>query len=1083
MRQPTDHATDPKYVNRWDSDGSPQPFLCKDLSGYGFLLPGNIKNLEDLCYRYLTQPSNGQVEYRPVTHYVLLTFTRSQSLMSESGLYNRMGHMPETETAFWVLTAAIKRTAGVPVADHLAWFIPYVFVDNPVAMVAGREIYGFAKETGWFDIPDNKQPPQRFAVDVIGVERAIPDVAAKRHRLLEVVRTADGALPDAAKAWSTAEDALRALTQRLLHGEALMIPGVGVVEDLVHELTHREVSLVFLKQFYNAANGNLACYQAIVEASVSFSNLRTMALVPGNYQLNLQHLDSHPVGSDLGLQPTQAAVANYRVEYDFTIGAGTEVWRAAEPAPSHLAPPVTAHWFGQSPQPSRPTVAPRPTRASADSAPARRRRGGTPQKIAILGGGVGAMAAAFELTDQPGWQDRYEITVYQLGWRLGGKGASGRNPQASQRIEEHGLHIWLGFYENAFHVMRRCYEELGRTPGAPLATWQDAFKPQNFVVFEEYINGRWIHSPVEYPTNSSVPGDGGELPRVWDYIPMLLQWMTQLFATSPHARTRAADGPSLNRADLPHWWERIITRIGADLEIVGLDVAGLFLERAYRLARALDPDPQRHQPEEHDAILWFLKHFMQWFWRKVERDIETDYTARHVFIMLDLCAATVTGLIADRVVVNGFDSIDQYELREWLGKHGASAEITLPSAWARSGYDLVFGFRRGSIEHPSMAAGTSLRGTLRMLLTYKGAIMWKMQAGMGDTIFTPLYEVLKRRGVKFKFFHRVKNLHLSNDKRTIASIDIGRQVTLTTDDYDPLTPVKGLPCWPSEPRYEQIVEADALQADHVNLESYWTTWKDREAITLTRGKDFDLVILGIALGALPIVCAELIAARDDWRRMVEEVGTVRTQAFQLWLKPSLRGLGWTMPSPVVGGYVEPLDTWADMSQLIDREDFPAAQTPGNIAYFCGPMEDSAQPPFTDPTFPATQIAVVKTNAVAFLRAHAHHLWPAAAQRQNPNGFNWELLVDPQDRRGEQRADAQYYRANVDPSERYVLSLPGSTQYRLKPGGSGFDNLYLVGDWTYTGMNAGCVEAAVMSGMQASQALTGYPETIVGESDR
>ncbi len=47
------------------------------------------------------------------------------------------------------------------------------------------------------------------------------------------------------------------------------------------------------------------------------------------------------------------------------------------------------------------------------------------KRIAILGGGVGAITAAFELTSQNDWQTRYEITLYQMGHRLGGKGASG----------------------------------------------------------------------------------------------------------------------------------------------------------------------------------------------------------------------------------------------------------------------------------------------------------------------------------------------------------------------------------------------------------------------------------------------------------------------------------------------------------------------------------------------------------------------------------------------------------------------------------------------------------------------------------
>ena len=43
------------------------------------------------------------------------------------------------------------------------------------------------------------------------------------------------------------------------------------------------------------------------------------------------------------------------------------------------------------------------------------------QRVAVLGGGTGSMAAVYGLTNEEGWQDKYDITVYQLGWRLGGK--------------------------------------------------------------------------------------------------------------------------------------------------------------------------------------------------------------------------------------------------------------------------------------------------------------------------------------------------------------------------------------------------------------------------------------------------------------------------------------------------------------------------------------------------------------------------------------------------------------------------------------------------------------------------------------
>ena len=75
------------------------------------------------------------------------------------------------------------------------------------------------------------------------------------------------------------------------------------------------------------------------------------------------------------------------------------------------------------------------------------------KKLVILGGGASSLTAAYALTNAADWRSRYEsITVYQLGWRLGGKGASGRGEH--DRIEEHGLHIWMGWYHNAFAMMR-----------------------------------------------------------------------------------------------------------------------------------------------------------------------------------------------------------------------------------------------------------------------------------------------------------------------------------------------------------------------------------------------------------------------------------------------------------------------------------------------------------------------------------------------------------------------------------------------------------------------------------------------------
>ena len=282
-----------------------------------------------------------------------------------------------------------------------------------------------------------------------------------------------------------------------------------------------------------------------------------------------------------------------------------------------------------------------------------------------------------------------------------------------------------------------------------------------------------------------------------------------------------------------------------------------------------------------------------------------------------------------------------------------------------------------------------------------------------------------------------------------------------------------------------LAERAALAADQdalrtMDLESDWIPWSGVGTRTLRRGVDFDHVLLAISLGALPKICADLIAASPAWKAMVDAVPTVRTQAMQLWVNRDLESLGWTAPNAPVGTGVEPMDTWADMGQLAARETWPADNTPKGVSYFCCAMpDDPNQPPGADAGYPATQLKAVRQTALDFLNGQSSHFWPRA---QTADGFDWQVLVGSATAWGPARLDEQYLRAGIDASDRYVLSPPGSARYRLKPGESGFGNLTLAGDWTENTINAGCMEATVISGLAASRAITGYPEKIAGEAD-
>ena len=47
---------------------------------------------------------------------------------------------------------------------------------------------------------------------------------------------------------------------------------------------------------------------------------------------------------------------------------------------------------------------------------------------------------------------------------------------------------------------------------------------------------------------------------------------------------------------------------------------------------------------------------------------------------------------------------------------------------------------------------------MRIGLTYQGHVAYEFTASMGDVVFAPLYEVCRKNGVRFEFFHRVEEV-------------------------------------------------------------------------------------------------------------------------------------------------------------------------------------------------------------------------------------------------------------------------------------------------------------------------------------
>ena len=731
------------------------------------------------------------------------------------------------------------------------------------------------------------------------------------------------------------------------------------------------------------------------------------------------------------------------------------------------------------------------------------------EHIAILGGGVGGCVAAYWLSSTEELRKKYRVTLYQTGWRLGGKGASSRNPEKKFRSEEHGPHVWFGFYENAFTTLRRCVNELDLKKH-PLGDvdrmfdddiddgGQGLFEASREGVFFNRISGKdWYPWKVEMDRYPGEPGDGDPQPDVRDSL-----W-------------RAADllayNVKLQRLFGP-WAEKVSTWLGGILgrrlpvsqpgtSRYGVNPGDPGGYASYLSRRLVDlAGTERHWYGEWltGRILQVLLDVIGWKIRRRARRPGLSQDELRELSLLDLCRTCLRGALVDVLIRDKtFSQLDGQEFLQWLKHHGATYHTLESSTFLRGYYDTPFAFSKGmahSPEHANFSAGAALRGFFRIFFGHKGAYLYRMKLGMGECVFTPLYLMLKKQDVKIEFFHRVESLVPNAAGNRVERVELTRQARVTTSsgDYNPIAHVTiggtVWPYWPDRPDPAQLDPASLPASDDPGLDSAWSAHRgERVHLADRRAEDdaaidrFDHVILAIPPGAHRRIAGPLMAKDTRFRVMVETSETIRTLACQIWIsagdRNDINSLGWDKTHScreyLLGAATpDPLNVILDATKILRTEATVGAT---HVFYFCGPdLDDPKEPAFgSDPGYPARAHAKAKKECIEYLKENLF-LWPGLCKGDGIT-FDPATLYHPDPAAGpEEKLDWQYFRINLDPSERYVLSTTESTPNRLAPWDTGFNNLVHAGDWCRNGIDIGCVESAATSAMLAAHHLTGYP---------
>lgn len=746
-------------------------------------------------------------------------------------------------------------------------------------------------------------------------------------------------------------------------------------------------------------------------------------------------------------------------------------------------------------------------------------------RVAIFGGGCAGLTAAWELAKQEG----YDLHLYERSWRLGGKGASGRDEQG--RIREHGLHIWLGFYENAFRMMRECYAEVEREGWGPKqdepqrrlphGSIDDAFFPEPHigVAGQNRVGAREVWSG-HLPPMKGRPGDPFDTASNPFTLPGYMARCLHLLGTlmvsvignpggdvpgtpRPEDRSNSDEAVELDFSyDAARSPRALVERMARMLRGGALTTAAGVLQgvtilevwmRKLTMGQAFA-----------DTVIEFVEALAAQTRKLLTDVVAVDEHIRRKTEIIDIVMTIAVGLYRDRVLLDarGLDAINDIDYRDWLTKHGAT-KTAVASPFITGIYDLVFAYRDGDHDRPALAAGVALRGALRMFLTYRGAMFYRMRSGMGETIFSPLYKALGRSSdlikspVTFHFQHALEDVEL--DLKAEGGPRVAR-LTLATagdpaklDEIGAASALDHFGCWPEH--------------DHLFAEARQKTKARR--LSLAADEDFDVAIFAMGVDDFVRVCDRDEAsagatpqgeahgdagtaghqdqqAENDglfairrWRSMRKHVRTAGTKAAQVWLDKDLEALGWFRGPAVISAMGEPFATWADMTYTLageqawrdalarDRGEEPLDDPSQSVAAFCTVLGDQE---IEDAKAAKGGIeGLVDDHLSQWLTEGMQPFWPKLFDGAQGNPIDHLVSLK---QGASTDLTAQHLRANYEGSERYTLALPGSIEYRISPLDRSVVNMTIAGDWTACGIDAGCVEAAVMSGMLAAHAITG-----------
>lgn len=307
-----------KFID-YDGEGQlPPPYRFTGVSITSFRLQSSLDAVQALCDRFLnicTAQARG-FKYVAASQYVDLEIVTYPRMESQIPPFNVQGFSTQNEMYFRVLVARLDVADNMIIPSDLAWFFPYIFVDNPWSLISGREIIAFPKNLGKFLLQTGANPyPMEISAFVL--DRYRPDTRLTMKPVIEIKSANRPANRPPAGTWPWGDMDFSGVS-----------PALRTFLDSLTIFTVPALKSIGLKQFRDAETPANACYQALVQSEFTASNIRSNLLNAAD--ISITQADSLPIVRAFRFTgPNVTPIWEYNIQCDMTFGNCKNVFVAA----------------------------------------------------------------------------------------------------------------------------------------------------------------------------------------------------------------------------------------------------------------------------------------------------------------------------------------------------------------------------------------------------------------------------------------------------------------------------------------------------------------------------------------------------------------------------------------------------------------------------------------------------------------------------------------------------------------------------------------------------------------------------------